>query len=264
VPLPSESPAYRDLSDWVVLRVLDAIRTGDIRPGDRLVEHDVAATFGVSRAPVRDGLHKLETIGVVERRLPRGVYVRSWTDQDATEVVELIDALILTSVQSGADRLTDEDLAKLEAYLNEAAAIASSDNDDPPRRQEIDLQFHLLIARAAGNRRVVQMMETLGIPLLLYAREAYSDPDGDHTNQIHWELLDALKRHDKAAAVAGVMRNAPKSKAVFARALHHHVDGQTAVPTAKPTIPRASPAGSVDRPGTARAEAGGRTRKVAR
>ena len=164
MPLPSESPAYRDLSDWVVLRVLDAIRNGGIRPGDRLVEHEVAATFGVSRAPVRDALHKLETIGVVERRLPRGVYVRSWSDQDATEVVELIDALILTSVQMGADRLTDDDLAQLERYLVDTAALANSADDDPVRRQEMDLEFHLIIARAAGNRRVVQMMETLGTP----------------------------------------------------------------------------------------------------
>lgn len=148
MPLVSESPAYRDLSDWVVLRVLDAIRNGRIRPGDRLVEHDVAATFGVSRAPVRDALHKLETLGVVERRQPRGVYVRSWSDQDATEVVELTDALILTSVQLGADRLTDEDLAELESLLLEAAAVANSAEDDPARRQELDLQFHLVIARA--------------------------------------------------------------------------------------------------------------------
>jgi DNA-binding GntR family transcriptional regulator len=263
VPLPSETPAYRDLSDWVVLRVLDAIRNGGIRPGDRLVEHEVAATFGVSRAPVRDALHKLETIGVVERRLPRGVYVRSWSDQDATEVVELIDALILTSVQLGADRLTEDDLARLERYLVDAAALANSADDDPVRRQEMDLEFHLVIARAGGNRRVVQLMETLGIPLLLYARETLADPDGDHSNQIHWELLDALKRGDKAAAVAGVMRNAQKSKAVFVRALHHHTEAEAALPAAEAPAPDDSTATS-GRDRGAKAGPGGRTPNAAR
>lgn len=264
MPLPSESPAYRDLSDWVVLRVLDAIRNGGIRPGDRLVEHEVAATFGVSRAPVRDALHKLEAIGVVERRLPRGVYVRSWTDQDATEVVELIDALILTSVQMGADRLTDDDLAQLERYLVDTAALANSADDDPVRRQEMDLEFHLIIARAAGNRRVVQMMETLGIPLLLYARDTLSDPDGDHSNQIHWELLDALKRRDKSAAVAGVMRNAQKSKAVFVRALHHRTETEAALPAGGASAPEASAAGSAVPRRTTDSGAGGPSPRAAR
>ncbi len=116
----SESPVYRDLTDWVVLCVLESVRRGDIRPSERLVEHEVATRFGVSRAPVRDALHKLETLGVVERRRPRGVYVRSWTDQDATEVLELMDALILLSVQLSVDKLSTDDLRELAEVVEES------------------------------------------------------------------------------------------------------------------------------------------------
>lgn len=107
------------------------------------------------------------------------------------------------------------------------------------------------------------MMETLGIPLLLYARETYADPDGDHSNQIHWELLDALKRRDKAAAVAGVMRNALKSKAVFARALHHRLEGEAA-PSERWAPAPASELDPTKLPEAVRTGSGGRALEAAR
>ena len=91
-----------------------------------------------------------------------------------------------------------------------------------------------------------------------------SDPDGDHSNQIHWELLDALKRRDKSAAVAGVMRNAQKSKAVFVRALHHRTETEAALPAARTSAAEASAAGSAGVRRTTDAGAGGTTPRAAR
>jgi DNA-binding GntR family transcriptional regulator len=223
MPYRSESPAYRDLTDWVVLCVLESVRRGDIRPGERLVEHEVAARFGVSRAPVRDALHKLETLGVVERRRPRGVYVRAWTDQDATEVLELMDALILLSVQLSVDKLSPEDLRELAEVVEESGRLSESVTADPARQLELDLRFHMIIARKSGNRRVAQLIETLGLPMQLYARETYGALERGFAYRIHTDLLEALRRRDKSAAVASVLRHAPESEAVFARAVQGRV-----------------------------------------
>jgi len=116
----SSKPVYRALTDWVVLKILDAVRTGEFVPDQRLSEEDLAKRFDVSRAPVRDALHRLEQIGVVERRPPRGMYVRSWTDADYAEVLALVDALNLLSVQLSFGRLTEDDCAQLERIVDEA------------------------------------------------------------------------------------------------------------------------------------------------
>jgi DNA-binding FadR family transcriptional regulator len=80
-PQPSLSADW-GLSDWVVLEVLDGVRQGVFTPGQRLNGEELARLFEVSSALVRDAMRKLEQIGVIERRLPRGAYVREWTDKD--------------------------------------------------------------------------------------------------------------------------------------------------------------------------------------
>ena len=228
MPPVSASPAYRDLSDWVVLRVLEAIRAGDIRPGERLVEHDVAARFMVSRAPVRDALHKLESLGVAERRFPRGIYVRAWTDQDATELLQVLDALILMSVQLAADRLTSNDLEALTGILRETERVLAQAEPDPARRLALDLEFHRVIAEASGNRRLADLMTGLSLPLSLYTHETYAVDGSFSSASIHADLLEALRRRDVAASVASVLRNAPKSRAMFERALRQRALGESA------------------------------------
>jgi DNA-binding GntR family transcriptional regulator len=219
VPIQPEPPAYRDLSDWVVLRVLDSIRTGTIRPGERLVEHEVATRFGVSRAPVRDAFHKLQNIGVVERVRPRGVSVRSWTDEDAAEVYLLMDTFILMSVQLAVPKLTPEDIAALEGSLAEAREGLAAGTLNATSQLAIDLRFHSIITRATGNRRLVELMDTLTLPLGLYGSQEY-----DHLQPAFWlriqtDLFDNLKRGDVDGAVLCVLRNARQSEAMFFRAL---------------------------------------------
>ena len=112
--LQPDTPDYRDLSEWVAVKIMNGIRDGDIVPGERLVEHDVAARLGVSRAPVRDALRRLEVLGVVVRRAPRGYFVQTWTERDAMEILLLLDAVINLSVRLAIGRLSAADFAQLE------------------------------------------------------------------------------------------------------------------------------------------------------
>jgi DNA-binding GntR family transcriptional regulator len=228
VHIQPEPPAYRDLSDWVVLRVLESIRTGTIRPGERLVEHEVATRFGVSRAPVRDAFHKLQNIGVVERVRPRGVSVRSWTDEDAAEVYLLMDTFILMSVQLAVPKLKAEDLDALQASLAEARNALAAGTLDGPSQLAIDLRFHSIITRATGNRRLAELMNALTLPLGLYGGLEYDHLEPAFWLRIHTDLFENLKRGDVDGAVLCVLRNARQSEAMFFRALKegHRTDQQ--------------------------------------
>jgi DNA-binding GntR family transcriptional regulator len=162
----------------------------------------------VSRAPVRDALHRLEEIGVAERRPPRGLYLRSWTKADHEEVLALVDAFNLLAVQLSFGKLTDEDFAKLERIVAEARqSIATGAGEDRKQIQR-DADFHLIIARAAGNRRLVELMERLMLPCVLYVSEAHDYLERDFWVNIHGSLLHEMRGADLEKAEARSMSNA--------------------------------------------------------
>ena len=215
MPVPRESPEYRGLSDWVVVKILDAIRSGAISPGDRLVERDVAERFGVSRAPVRDAIHRLEGLGIAERRMPRGVLVRPWTTQDDAELLSLNNVLILLSVQTGIDRLTEDDLRELDGIVAKARELVDTGQLTYAEAQELEIRFHKVIISASGHRRLIELTDNLYLTLALYPREVYEYLQGEHWLRLHARLLDTLKRRDYDAAVACVLRNGRESEEVL-------------------------------------------------
>ena len=119
MPLPSTTPQYRDLSEFVVLGLLDAIRSGTIQIGERLVERDIGERLNVSRAPVRVALQRLEKLGIIEREVARGFRVRQWSQRDAVEIFLLLDSLILLSVYLSVGRLRPEDVVELDSNIEQ-------------------------------------------------------------------------------------------------------------------------------------------------
>ena len=218
-PVPRESPEYRGLSDWVVVKILDAIRAGAISPGDRLVERDVAERFGVSRAPVRDAIHRLEGLGIAERRMPRGVFVRPWTRQDDAELLSLNNVLILLSVQTGIHRLTKDDLRELDAIVARGQELVDTEELTYADATELEIAFHKVIIKASGHRRLIELTDNLYLTLALYPREVYEYLHGRHWLQLHARLLDTLRRRDYDAAVACVLRNGREAEEVLRNVL---------------------------------------------
>lgn len=211
----SSTPVYRVLTDWVVLKILDGVRNGTFLPDQRLSEEDLAQRFEVSRAPVRDALHRLEQLGVVERRPPRGAWVRTWTDADRAEVLALLDALILLSVQLSIGRLTPDDFAQLEQIIEEAKQESNGDAQHDRLQIQRDANFHLIIARATGNGRLVELMERLMLPLQLYVTESHEYLQRDFWLRIHVGLLETLRSGDLEKAVACSLANARESRAIL-------------------------------------------------
>jgi len=211
----SSKPVYRALTDWVVLKILDGVKTGEFVPDQRLSEEDLARRFEVSRAPVRDALHRLEQLGVVERRPPRGLYVRTWTNQDHAEVLALIDALNLLAVQSSFGHLTEDDFAQLEKIVEEAKQATDEGLEADRRQIQRDCDFHLIMARASGNRRLVELMERLMLPCVLYVNEAHDYLQRDFWVQIHGSLLETLRSGDLQRAETRSISNAREIREIM-------------------------------------------------
>jgi DNA-binding GntR family transcriptional regulator len=214
LPIPPETPDYRDLSEWVATRILDAIDNGSLKPGERLVEQDIAEKFSVSRTPVREALYKLERLEVVHRR-GRATYVNTWTAEDIIEIILLLDALILLSVQLGINRLQPDDLAELEEIVEETRAVVSERPSYKGRLMALEFKFHITIARRSGHRRLIELIENLSLPIKLYYDDYLAIVGRPTTLRTHENLLEALKHQDLDQAETYLRRAARDSQAAL-------------------------------------------------
>ena len=150
--MPEDSAISRSvLAEQVKDRLLQDILSGRYPPHSRIVETRVAREVGTSQAPVREALRGLEALGVVEILPFRGARVRRPGIQELLEAYAVRSELESLGARLGIPRMTDEDLAEIEA-LHETMQLAAETGD----RHEVavrDAAFHARLLALAGNRR---------------------------------------------------------------------------------------------------------------
>ena len=150
---PIKLDSYQPLREVVCESLRDAIRRGVLKPGERLMEIQLAEELGVSRTPVREAIRKLELEGYVIMMPRRGTYVASMSIRDINEIFEIRTALESLSNGLAAERITDEELESLQRLLVMIGGYVEEGNMD--KIVETDIEFHDLLYRAARNSRLV-------------------------------------------------------------------------------------------------------------
>jgi len=206
--------------EGVARQIERLISEGSLKPGDKLPsERELAEMFRVSRSSLRDGIRKLELLGLVEARHGEGTIVR---DLSADSLVSPIASMLVRKRQLVAELL---DVRKmLEPPLAGRAATNASADDivhlaDILRRQrekvrrgelaiEEDSEFHYNIARAARNSVIIKVLDVL-MGLLRKTRERSLQVGGRLQRSFagHRRILRAIERRDAAAAEAAMRRH---------------------------------------------------------
>jgi DNA-binding FadR family transcriptional regulator len=223
------------LSEMVRAKILEEIRSGHWKPGDRLpTEPEMMKTFQVSRGPIREGMQSLLMLGIVDISPRRGAFVR------ALPVQSVIDLAILASMMNvgrpidaiydfrhgtegaiaalAARRITDDQCEELRAIVAEnATAIEIGDLDEARR---IDVRFHGAIATACGNVIFQAVQSALG-GLLVDLRRQTGPVVGATSFSLgeHRRILDAVARRDPVAAREMTEVHILNSKARYAAVL---------------------------------------------
>ena len=192
-----------DLVDQVYDRILNAIQEGALPPGERLVERDLAERLGVSRAPVRDALIRLEQGGLVASAGRRGREVSVLSANDAWEVYTLRAALEGMAARIAATVRDPDAVASLEAIVSEMRDKAQG--TEIRTLAALDKRFHETMCRAAGNARLVRAWVAMSdqIRLLLQIDAQVADAQYGEPSQLpdrHARLLDAVRAGDPDAA----------------------------------------------------------------
>lgn len=185
---PSENRQGRDAYE----RLIAAIRQGTLKPGDRLVETELAARLGISRTPIREAIRQLESDGLVAH-LPRtGVAVRSLDYSEITELYEMRAVLEGTAARFAARAASEVELTELEAINAEMRAARNTDG-----LYEANRQFHRVIRNAARNRFLIKSVEAVQKTLLILGPSTMEEADrAAEAITEHDAILSALRARD--------------------------------------------------------------------
>ena len=195
---------YLPLRDVVFNTLRQAILKGELKPGERLMEIQLANKLGVSRTPVREAIRKLELEGLVLMIPRKGAEGAEITRQDMEDVLEVRTALEELAVKDACDHITDAQLSELKKASNEFKK-ALLEGKDLVTCADADMHFHDVILSATNNRRLIQMLNNLSEQMYRYRMEYLKD-ERTHKTLIeeHDAIRRALKKHDKVKAGAAI------------------------------------------------------------
>ncbi len=207
------SIAHRRLPDIIADQVVEGIRRDALMPGDRLpTEQELAHQLGVGRTSVREGLQKLQTLGIVEVRKGRGAFVANqtsadardifarWTAEHAFAIEELIEVRLALELQAAglaAVRATEAQIAEIEKWQ----AQHSDAGNDLAELVRSDELFHLAIFEASGNRMLAMLYGQLVAEVLEFRQKTLALPWAPKRSaEGHEKIVDAIRGRDPRAA----------------------------------------------------------------
>ncbi|HEY3423344.1 MAG TPA: GntR family transcriptional regulator [Negativicutes bacterium] len=193
--LPIRLDSYQPLREVVCETLRAAIVEGVLKPGERLMEIQLAEELGVSRTPVREAIRKLELEGFVVMVPRRGTYVADLSIRDVNEVYEVRTALDILAAGLAAERITEEELEQMERILVQIGKYIEEGNMEAI--VDADGQFHDILYQASRNDRLVGIINNLREQLTRFRSISMAYPGRlKNTLEEHSRLVEAIAMRD--------------------------------------------------------------------
>lgn len=179
--------------------IREAIVSGRIRPGERLLQIDMAQKLGVSERTVREAFTRMVAKGLAVHEPHKGVRVIALPVEEIIEIYALRGLLEGHAMELAAERISDEDLAEMERLLPKTSA--GENEVELKAAQEANKAFHWIAIRASGSGILVKILEELWELMFTYDL-LYKETQEIRQQRIvndrsqHSALLEALKKHD--------------------------------------------------------------------
>ena len=187
---------YLPLRDVVFNTLRDAILTGKLVPGERLMENQLAEKLGVSRTPVREALRMLELENLVELVPRKGAQVLDMSEKDITNILEVRSALEGLATSLACKKMTKEDLQQLKSMeVDFEKAVADNDVE---HFVDIDEDFHDLIFAVTENDKLISIFRNLRIQLYRYRMAQAKNNETSMSTIVahHRSIIRAIENHD--------------------------------------------------------------------
>lgn len=193
--LKLNSNAYLPLRDVVFQTLRTAILRGELKPGERLMELQLADQLGVSRTPVREAIRMLEQEGLAVTTPRKGAQVARMTEKDMEEVLQIRTVLEELAARLSCGRITEKELDELRAAM--VNFEQKTENGSLEEMGEADSAFHDVIYRASGNQKLLNLLNNLREQIFRYRIEYLKDRSSYPVLiREHREICEALQMRD--------------------------------------------------------------------
>ncbi|HUZ69757.1 MAG TPA: GntR family transcriptional regulator [Candidatus Saccharimonadales bacterium] len=190
-------------AQFVARHLREAIARGDLMPGARLRQNEIAAQLGVSTTPVREAFGTLQAIGLVRIDSRRGAVVASSTEEEINEAYEIRLALESLATAKGILHLHDHDFEQMERLLDDMDRASSQDE-----WLSANNRFHLSIYSASGMPNLCSLIQTLRDSSTIYLQIFLTVHGRNERPQAeHQAILEACRARDVGAAIEALRQH---------------------------------------------------------
>lgn len=188
-------PGRRSLGDYVFERLKEAIISGEMAPGSRIIENRLANALGISRTPIREAIHKLDRSGFLRRLSQGGFTVVNLTRDDIEEVFGIRSILESYAARLAAIKHNEEDLKPLEDKLKEYQACLNNGQIDALHM--INTEFHDMLYALSRSPKLIKMIGDLKDQIYRFRKILLSEAGmAKGSGKDHRRMLKAMKMRD--------------------------------------------------------------------
>lgn len=199
--LKSKMVERHTLAEQVYASLKKAMLEGDLRPGERVKELEIARSLGASRTPVREALSRLEQEGLVQPFPSGGLTVVELSSNDIEQLYGLLKVVEPYACELALENITEKQLEKLESICARAEELPKEDNE---RRIDLNRRFHEMLIEVTGHRRLIELVTNLRSAMQPYRVITMNSPEFQSSPEFlglmvrdHTEIAQALRARDK-------------------------------------------------------------------
>lgn len=207
-------PRPATLGQSVYETLLELVIAGRLRPGQHLVETELARHLGVSRQPVREAFHRLHAGGWIELRPSGGAFVHVPSDKEVDELLAVRELLEAETTRLAARQAGSDQVARLRLICHQGRAAAS--RGDTERFVAANDEFHCAVAELSGNNVLAQLATVMARRARWHYRQVAPLRRHDACEE-HLEIADAIAAADEDRAMKAARAHIERTRMAYGR-----------------------------------------------
>jgi DNA-binding GntR family transcriptional regulator len=201
--MSDEKNKKENLADEALMKLQDAIISGDLRPNQRLIELQLSQKLGMSRTPIREAIRRLQQTGYVTILSNGGAIVTEFSPKHIKDQFEIRETLETLVVRLACDRATREQISLARKYLDTAAEAASRHDLDEYYR--FNTRFRDILLEACDNERLITLVKTLrNYYYLGRLARIISDAELRRNIKLQFALVNSISERNKTKAAKSI------------------------------------------------------------
>lgn len=217
------------IADRIFEHLRQAIVEGEIPPGSKISEPELARRYGISRGPLREAMRRLESANLVQRRPNVGARVITLSSGQLLEIYHVREALEGMAARLAAEHMSDQEVGELRALLGAHEAQVEGDEGRAYFQREGDLDFHYRIVRGSSNSRLIGLLcdDLYHLTRMYRFQFGMASPRARQALQEHGRIVEAIEARDGELAEILMRRHIQASRRQVERRLHDGVEPVT-------------------------------------